>query len=161
MKRLLLFAGIALAATLLMVVVVLVFLVWREAAVEGGRFRAVLAEARSVTVREYALSRGDGTFGELLKEKTLTPAEAAALARAFSGWGLIDGGKACEFEPHQQVLCTMRDGATREIRICFQCNDAQLDSGRVRDIGPWREALKTALGKADMPVRLDKYRYEN
>lgn len=151
---------IALALGILLVFVGLVAgVVWFPLFQKGAEIRAILSDAKSVSLVEYRTVTEDLVYSDELTRKALSPDQIKTISSAFIGLGWMDGGKACMFEPHHVLTCTMPDGGTRTIHICLSCNDASIDSGRPFDIHSWASAIQTAIEDCGVPVRRDSYRF--
>jgi hypothetical protein len=134
-------------------------ILWFPLFQKGAEIRAILSDAKSVSLVEYRAVTEDLVYSDELARKTLSPDQIKTISSAFRGLGWMDGAKACEFEPHHTLICTMPDGMTRNIHICFSCNDVAIDSGRPFDIHSWAPAVKAAIEGCGVPVRADIYRF--
>ncbi|CAN5909395.1 hypothetical protein BH11VER1_BH11VER1_09520 [soil metagenome] len=127
---------------------------------KGKQLRSLLLNASKVSAHEYGISRHDRTYDEILTRKDLMPQQIAAISDSFSVLGWIDAGKACDFIPHHQLICTMKDGSTHLIHLCFTCGDIAIDSGVAFDMMLWEESLKKNFLEAGIPVRTESYRHD-
>lgn len=129
----------------------------------GAELRDILAKAKTVQVLEYAstaLSATPTIYSEQLSAKTLSQSEVEKIIGSFSSLGIIDRGKACDFEPHHLLLCAMADGTVRKVHICFKCNDIRIDEGHPFDLLPWSKNLEFAFVECGVPIRPELYRSE-
>jgi hypothetical protein len=127
----------------------------------GNQLAAVLSSAESVTAGEYRDLLGNRHYEDLLTEVKLTSRQAQDLAAIFRGYvWLADTGKACLFNPHHQIACTMPDGSAHIIHICFACGDIALDDGPAYDMRGWEPDIRKLLEAAGVPIRENLYRYE-
>jgi hypothetical protein len=154
-RRLLLGAGAAIALCLAIASLLLL----RSFYEKGASYRDLLRDADSVTISEYRVRTGDGTYQDLLVRKTLDRAQAQALSRCFSGMSLLTRASYCHFEPHHEIICTMPDGSIHHIHLCFKCQQAAIDSGTPIDMSPWVPALSHELAALGLPVKLDEYQF--
>lgn len=126
---------------------------------ENAKVRTILSKAKSVSLAEYRRVTEDLEYSEELMRKTLTSDQIKTISSAFRGLGWMDGAKACMFEPHHALICTMPDGTTHTIHICFSCHDVAIDSGRPFDIHSWASEVKSAIEGCGVPIRPDTYRF--
>ena len=129
--------------------------------VQGSKLRGLLSSAARVTAFEYSLIRADSSYADLLTERDLTSQQISGISSAFRPIGVLRSHKACSFEPHHKLVCTMKDGSRHDIHICFQCGDIRVDSGGIFDMSLWESTLRKALLDAGIPVRPEKYRIES
>jgi len=120
----------------------------------------ILNSAQSVTVREFRDYFGAKIYHELLTERSLSASQVKQLSSVFSDHSWVtDSGKACLFNPHHQIACTMPDGSAHIIHICFACGDMALDDGPAYDMRGWEPDIRKLLETAGVPIREDLYRY--
>jgi len=150
---------LALGLLLLVLVGLAAGVIWFPLFQKGAEIRAILSEAKSVSLVGYRIVTEGREYSDELARKVLNLNQIRTISSAFSGLGWMDKGKACEFEPHHVLLCTMPSGATRTIHICFHCDDVAIDSGYPFDSHSWAPALKKAIENCGIPVRPGIYQF--
>jgi len=154
---------VTLAAAFVITILVLLWFTlphFQPTRVRGQQMANLLSTAQTVTVREYRDYLGGMLYAELLTERKLTTAQTQQLATTLKAhsW-LADAGKACLFNPHHQLACTMPDDSTHIIHICFACGDIALDDGPPMDMRGWEPDIRKLLETAGVPIRENLYRY--
>lgn len=152
--------ALALGILLLAFVGLVAGVVWFPLFQKGAEIRAILSDAKSVSLVEYRTVTEDLVYSDELTRKALSPDQIKTISSAFIGLGWMDGGKACMFEPHHVLTCTMPDGGTRTIHICFHCHDVAVDSEPPFDFHSWAPSVQAAFESCGIPVRSELYRVE-